>query len=340
MIILSLVIIGLLCVSFLCSILESVILSVTRPYIHVVMQKHQRAGRLLQEFKDDIDKPIAAILTLNTISHTAGATVSGALALNIFGSESMAVFSAVLTLLILIFSEIIPKTIGAQHWKRLAPLSAFILKVMIILMYPLIVPMQLLTNLLSRHNPGALVSKAEIFNFVRIGHKQGVLDREEADIAENLFKLKEILVKDIMTPRTVVFSLDPSLTVEAIHKKKTDLQFSRIVLYDAKKNNVHGIVMRRDIMDKIAQKKTKAPLNKFCHEPFYVPETQPVLKLLSSLVKEQIHLAIVLNEFGDYAGIVTIEDAIESLLGKEIVDEFDTTIDMQKLAKKIKKQTD
>ncbi len=332
-------IILLLCVSFLCSILESVILSVTRPYIQVLIQKSSKSGKLLQKYKEDIDQPIAAILTLNTISHTVGAAVSGALALKIFGSNKMAAFSAILTLLILIFSEIIPKTIGAQYWKRLAPITAFTLKIMIILLKPLIVPIQLLTSILSKGNPGALISKAEIYNFVKIGYKQGVLDKQEIKIAENLFKLRETQAKDIITPRTVVFWLEPTLTVTDLHKNKTQLQFSRIVLYNAKDNTVQGVVLRRDIMDRIAKNKTKAQLKTFSMKPFYVPESITVLKLLNSLVAEQVHLAIVLNEYGDYSGIITIEDAIEALLGTEIVDEFDPAVDMKQLAKKAKKKT-
>lgn len=331
---LVLVIIGLLVISFICSILESVILSVSRPYIQLLIDKNSHSGYILKKLKNRIDEPIAAILTLNTISHTAGAAVSGALAMNIFGSSWMGAFSAILTLLILIFSEIIPKTLGAQYWKSLSPMSAYLLRGMIFILKPFIIPMNLFSKLLSRENPGSLVSKAEIFNYVRLGHSQGVLGASEVSIIENLFSLRNTRVKEIMTPRTVAFWLPPDMTVKEIQKSSIRLQFSRILLYEGQENRVPGIVLRRDIMDHIRDKKTQVKLLDLSTKPQYVPESTTVLRLLNWLVANKTHIAVVLNEYGDYTGIVTIEDAIETLLGTEIVDEFDPAEDMQLVAKK------
>lgn len=336
MIELILVIVGLLIVSFTCSVLESIILSISRPYIQILIDKNMRSGKILKDLKNDIDKPISAILTLNTISHTVGAAVSGAIASSLFGSQWMGLFSAVLTFLILVFSEIIPKTIGAHYWKSLSPASAYLLKGFIIILKPLIIPLNFFSALFMRDNPAALVSKAEIYNFIRMGHKQGVVGSSEFEIIQNLFNLREIRVRDIMTPRTVVFWLDPELTVENVHKEKIKLNFSRIPLYIPRSNTVTGIVMRRDIMDKIAEKKMDATLKKLGTKPEFVPETISVLKLLNRLVTTKTHLAVVLNEYGDYTGIVTIEDAVETLLGMEIVDEFDPAVDMRELARKKK----
>ena len=334
MIELTLVVIGLLVISFTCSVLESIILSISRPYIQLLVDKKMRSGRILQELKHDIDKPISAILTLNTISHTVGAAVSGAMALSIFGSKWMALFSAVLTILILVFSEIIPKTIGAYYWKSLSPASAYILKTLIFILKPLIIPINFFSGLFMRENPASLVSKAEIYNYILMGYKQGALGASEFEIIENLFNLRDIKVKDIMTPRTVVFWLEQDLSIIDLHKDKTKLDFSRIPLYDPHKNAITGIVLRRDIMDKIAEKKMDTALKKISKKPEFVPESISVLNLLNNLVSKRTHLAIVLNEYGDYNGIVTIEDAVEALLGTEIVDEFDPAVNMRELARK------
>lgn len=331
MIELSLVIIGLIAVSFLCSLLESVILSISRPYIQTLIDKNNQSGKLLWRFKNKIEEPITAILTLNTISHTVGAAVSGAMALSIFGSEWMALFSGLLTLLILVFSEIIPKTLGANYWKSLSPLSAYILKFMVIVLKPLIIPVNFLSSLLTKGNPGALVSKAEIYNFIRMGYRQGVLNSPEFNILENVFKLKTIPIKDIMTPKKVTFTLISDETIESANQKRNQIHFSRIPLYDPKSKKITGIVLRRDIFNKVVESQTKISLQSISSPPKFVYENGSTLKLLIDLIANKIHLAVVLNNDSDYSGIVTLEDAIETLLGKEIVDEFDIIDDMRKL---------
>jgi CBS domain containing-hemolysin-like protein len=328
------VILALLIISFICSVMEAVILSISRPYIQLLIDRKSRSGRLLLKLKEKIEEPISAILTLNTISHTVGAAVSGALALKIFGSEWMALFSAVLTLLILIFSEIIPKTLGAQYWKQLGPLSAYVLKGMIFILKPFIVPIHLISRLFSRDNPAARISKGEVINYIRIGHLQGVIKSSEFEIVENLFQLQSIRVKEIMTPRTVVFWLNPNQLIENIHKEHGDLQFSRMPLYNAQENTVEGVVLRRDIMNRIVRGKTHIKLKSLAQSPKFVIETISVYRLLNQLISEKAHLAIVINEFGDFTGIVTIEDAIETLLGREIVDESDKVTDMREFARK------
>lgn len=328
----------LLAVSFLCSILESVILSITRPYIQTLISRHSRTGKLLSHLKENIDQPISAILTLNTISHTVGAAVSGAIAIELFGSKWMAAFSAILTFLILIFSEIIPKTLGAHYWKELGPLSAYILKFLIYLLKPLIIPIHFVSRLFAKGDPGSIVSREEIINYIRLGYFQGIFESPEYNIMENLFLLETIRTRDIMTPRTVVFWLDKDWTVEDIIKNNERLQFSRIPLYDPRENKITGIVLRRDIMNHIADKKLSAALSKLAYKPNYVIETITVYKLLNHFITNKLHISIVLNEFGDYTGIVTMEDAIETLLGVEIIDEFDPAVDMQQVAEKLRKR--
>lgn len=334
MIQLIVVILALLFISFICSILESVILSITRSYIQLLIEKKNRSGTLLQKQKMNIEEPISAILTLNTISHTVGAAISGALALQIFGSEWMAVFSAILTFLILIFSEIIPKTIGAQYWKKLGPVSAYLLQAMIFVLKPVIIPIHFISRLISPENQGSRISKAEVLNYIRLGYFQGVVDSSEFTIMENLFRIRSIQVRDIMTPRTVVFWLPPDKKIDDIHKTHIQLQFSRIPLYNAQENEVQGVVLRREIMNRIVEKKTHVRLQTLAQSPHFIIETISVYRLLHELITEKVHLGVVLNEFGDFTGIVTIEDAIETLLGMEIIDEFDPHDDMREYAKK------
>lgn len=328
---LIIVILGLIAVSFTCSVLESVILSMTMPYIQMLVDRGSRSGKVLKRLKERIDEPIAAILTLNTISHTVGAAVSGALAIKVFGAEWMGLFSAVLTFLILVFSEIIPKTLGAQFWKELGPISAVTLRVMIILLKPLIVPMNLISRLMSSHHTSGLVSKAEIYSFMRIGHSQGVLGTPEFRIIDNLFDLREVTVSDVMTPSTVVFSLPAAMTVKDVVDENIQLQFSRIPL-TADDGSIKGIVLRRDIMDMVRNGSTEKTLHSLSRPVLYVRDTTTVLTLMNWLVAKRTHLVIVVNDRNNYAGIVTIEDAIETLLGAEIVDEFDPAVDMRALA--------
>ncbi|MCP4138245.1 MAG: DUF21 domain-containing protein [bacterium] len=334
MIQLILVVIGLLIVSFTCSVLESVILSISRGYIQSLIDNKNRSGKLLFKLKGRIEEPISAILTLNTISHTVGAAVSGALAMKIFGSEKMAIFSAVLTLLILILSEIIPKTLGAQYWKELGPISAYTLRIMIFVLKPLIVPVNFIARLISRGAHQSGMSKGDIFNYIRLGYSQGIIRSSEYKIMENLFALQSVKVKDIMTPRTVVYWLAPELTIGDITKKDIQLDFTRIPIYKTHDNTIEGIVLRRVITDQVYRKKKSATLKSLAQSPEFIIDSMSVYRLLNYLIVKQIHMAIVLNEYGDYVGIVTMEDAIESLLGQEIIDEYDTVEDMRELARK------
>jgi len=334
MILLIIVILTLITVSFLCSVLESVILSVSQPYIQVLIDSKKKSGKILFLLKKKIQESISAILILNTVSNTAGAAFSGAIALNILGTTWMAVFSAILTFIILMFAEILPKTIGVLYWKKLAPLSGYIIYGMIFLLKPVILPIQLIFKKVFKGKQLNPVSKAEILNLIRQGHFQGVLDPPEYRIMENLFGLQTIKVKEILTPRSVVYWLHPEKKVRSIMKTIVDIRFSRIPLYDPHNNKVVGIVMRREIMNTIARSKMNVKLHSLASEPEYVMESMSVYKLLNILILKKNHIAVVINEYGDYTGIVTLEDAIETLLGREIIDEFDTVVDMKELARR------
>lgn len=330
---LILVIITLLGISFLCSILESVILSLTRPYILHLIEKKSSSGKLLKNMKDNIDEPITAILTLNTISHTIGATVSGAIALQLFGSQWMALFSALLTLLILLFSEIIPKTLGAYYWKKLSPASAYILKFLIILLKPVVLPVNYISKLISRGKPSVGMSKGELVNFMKLGYLQGVIKPESYRIVENIINMEKMRIKEIMTPRTVVFWLPHNSTVDHIKKNKIELVFSRIPLYNIRENRVQGIVHRREVMRLIHQNQYAKSLSSISHRPLFVIETLTVFELFNIMISEKMQISVVLDEYGDYVGIVSIEDLVETLLAVEIVDEFDKIVDLNKTAR-------
>lgn len=323
----------LILISFTCSILESIILSITEPYIQLLVDQKRRSGDLLKRLKQRIDDPISAILTLNTISNTAGAAVAGAIALRIFGSQWMALFSGALTLTILIFSEIIPKTLGASYWKKIAPPSAYILNAMVITLRPITIPVNFIARLLARSNQAVRVSKEEVINTIRLGYLHGVIESSEFEIVENLFQLKSITVNRIMTPRTVVLWLQPEQTTGSLLGDSRFLQFSRLPLYDPTENRVVGIVLRRDIMNRIAHDVMDQKLHTLAAKPEFVAETMSVYTLLDRLISRKMHLAVVLNEYGDYTGIVTMEDAVETLLGREIVDESDRVINMRELAR-------
>jgi len=333
MIELVVVVLSLLGISFFCSMLEAVILSIEYPYIQRMIDDGHQAGNLLLRFKKKIEEPIAAILTLNTISNTVGAAISGAMAAKIFGSQWIALFSAVLTFLVLTCSEIIPKTLGAHSWRTLGPFSAYLLRGIVLVMKPILTPILFLTRLLRPADSEDRIRKSDIINFIRIGYFQGVVHPDEFEIMKNLFQLHSINVKSIMTPRTVVFCLSSEQTIEELIKNQPSLQFSRIPLYNVPEDTIEGVVLRRDIMDLVAKQRTNLQVKSIARPAQFIPETISVYKLLNQLIANKTHLAIVLDEYGGFSGVVTLEDAIETLLGREIVDEFDPAVDMQKLAR-------
>ena len=324
----------LLAVSFTCSLLEAVLLSIRRPYIQVLEEKKSRAAPRLLGFKEKIEEPISAILTLNTVSNTVGAAISGAIALRHFGSTGMAIFSGILTLLVLLLAEIIPKTIGAVYWRSLAPVSAYLLTAMTYITKPVYIPVQLITRMISSSGPKENISKREILSYIQTGYFQGVLQSSEFRIVENVFQLDSIKVKDIMTPRTVVYWIPSDQTTEDLVGKQTPLQFSRIPLYNVHEDIVEGVVLRRNIMNHLAGNGPNVSIRTLARKPEFVFEKTSVYKVLNLFIKHKLHLAIVLSEYGDFVGIVTMEDTIETLLGQEIVDEFDPVVDMRQLAMK------
>jgi len=317
--------------SFLCSLLESVFLSITPGFIGAYEKKAPVTGRLMRRLKKDIDRPLAAILSLNTMAHTVGAAGVGAQSMVVFGSEYVAITSAVLTFLILIFTEIIPKTFGALYWRDLAPFTVRTVRLMILLLYPLVFMCLALTRLISKNKTQRGFSREEFLAIADIGFQEGKFREEESRIIKNLFLLRKLSADDIMTPRTVMFTLPASMTVgEAI--KIPDTKFSRIPIYQDHSDHIVGFVLRGDIYLEASRGNQDKPLIALRRDLPAVPETVSLTQIFELFLKRQQALLVV-DEHGGVAGIVTMEDIIETLLGIEIMDETDTVADMRALAK-------
>ncbi|MEX2582360.1 MAG: hemolysin family protein [Gemmatimonadota bacterium] len=308
-------------VSFLCSILEAVLLSISHSYVAVLQEREHPAGNLLARMRADIEEPIAAILTLNTIAHTVGAAMGGAIALEVFGDRWIALFSAVLTLLILIFSEIVPKTIGATWWERLAPITARVLRLMILVMKPVLIPLGWFNRLITpRGERGATVSRAELEVLAEIGRREGTIDDEEWEVMTNIMNLDEVSVGQVMTPRTRIVAVSRDSSLEQVQRVMLDTGLLRLPAYDADIDHVSGIVLARDLWR--AQMEGVKDLGGVMRAPTFVPESKPVEDLIREMRQQRIKMAIVLDEYGGTAGLVTLEDLIEEIVG-EIQDEHE-----------------
>ncbi|MEX0653989.1 MAG: hemolysin family protein [Phycisphaeraceae bacterium] len=322
-------------VSFLCSLLEASLLSVPRSHVAVLVEQGSRAGERLQKMKDDVDRPLAAILTLNTFAHTLGAAGVGAQAALLWGEAWVGVVSFVITLLILIFSEIIPKTIGAVHAKGLATFTAWTVHGMIVLLLPVVVVCDWISKLLAGRNQAApLISREEVRSLARLAHEEGAIDRNEARVMRNLIALRETTVEQVMTPRTVVFTLQAGQTVsEAATGEAT--RFARVPVVGESLDDVKGLVHRRDLFNALRDGRAEATLGDLAQPVHVVPEVAKLPTVLEAFLQRREHLFLVVDEYGGTAGIITLEDVLETLLGVEIVDETDAVADMQKLARQL-----
>jgi putative hemolysin len=310
-----------LAVSFICSILEAVLLSVSHSYVALLQDRDHPAGSLLARMRGNIEEPISAILTLNTIAHTIGASMGGAIALDLFGSRWIALFSAVLTLAILLLSEIIPKTLGATYWQGLGPAAAYTLRWMILLMKPVLIPLSLFNRLIApRGEKGVTVSRAELEVMAEIGRREGTIDEEEWQVVSNVMNLDEVRVGSVMTPRTAMVAVSIDATMEEAKDLMLDEGHLRIPAYQGKLDNIVGILLARDLWK--GERAGVSDLRALVREPRFVPESKPVEDLIREMRKQQIKMAIVLDEFGGTAGLVTLEDLIEEIVG-EIQDEHE-----------------
>jgi len=321
-----------ICVSFLCSMLESVILSVSPAYIAVLEKDNHKRASLLADLKENIDKPLAAILTLNTIAHTVGAAGVGAQVQKIWGHEALTVASGILTFAILLFSEIIPKTLGAVYAKNFALFCAPILNILIYLTLPLVWLSEAIRDIIDRKTQVS-TTREEVMVAAEIGVDEGAIRKNESLVIQNLLTLNKIEVSDIMTPRSVIFALDGNETIGEIFKENKSVEFSRIPIYMDNLDNVIGVALRYKLMEAYSQDLDHVKVETFAKPLHSVPETITVAACLDQFIKRKEHIFIVVNEYGSPDGIVTLEDVVETLLGVEIVDEFDSVEDLRKHAR-------
>jgi len=322
-------------VSFICSILEAVILSVSVSYISMKEMQGRSSARILRRLKNNIDQPLAAILSINTVAHTIGAAGVGAQAVVVFGEVYFGIISAILTLAILIFSEIIPKTIGAIYWRKLSLLSARFILAMVYIAYPLVILSKYITKIISRNKKVIPFSRDELIALAYLGKKKGVLEERESKIITNLIKLRTITIHSIMTPRTVVVAAPEDMLLEDFTKQKKYLKYSRIPVYAGTIDNITGYILNADVLEKLVDESTNFKLIDIKRSVLVFYENFSIPIVFEDLLAKKEHIAVVISEYGGVEGILTLEDIIETILGLEIVDEKDTEMDMQDLARRI-----
>ena len=330
--------------SFLCSILEAVLLSITPKYIKQQINIGAPTAELLRDFKEDIDRPLSAILSLNTIAHTVGAIGVGAMAGDLFGEThyDLAFFSismeqiiaTVMTLAILILSEIIPKTIGANNWQRLAPFTAKTLRVLLWILYPLVWVSQFITKSLKKDKQKSVLSRVEFMEIAEEVGASAEFDQHESNIIKNILTLETFKVRDIMTPKTVMFMIEEDMTLEQFNQQKNHHIFSRIPIYNDTRDNITGIILKDDILQLLVDGDINKPVKEIKREFDSVDMDLPLKELFNTFTKERRHLAIVTDEYNTVQGLVTMEDLFETLLGVEILDESDEVADLQDFAKR------
>jgi CBS domain containing-hemolysin-like protein len=321
-------------VSFLCSVLESILLSTNVSYISVIEKDNPTAGKLLKTLKQDIDKSIASILILNTIANTLGATAIGVQAESVFEGDSrlIIVVSIFLTFMILFVAEIIPKTIGAVYWKQLAPLAAIIIRFFIVITYPIILITQFVTKKISNGDFSSdSISREELIHSTLLSEEEGIIGDLESDIIENTLTIHSIKIKEILTPRSVMYAIEKNTKIKDILDDKRTYKFSRVPIYDGTIDNMVGVVLTKKLF-KQAIKDSEVTIDTIMTPVFALNENIPVSKVLNTFIKKREHMFVVLDNYDQTEGIVTLEDCIETLLGLEIMDESDTIADMRKLA--------
>ena len=321
-------------VSFLCSIWEAAMLSTPVSHIELLVLDGSRAGAIMQRLRQNVEHPITAILTLNTIAHTVGAAGAGAEATAIFGSEFFGIISAVLTLLILVFSEIIPKTLGAVYAKQLTPFTAYSLHMLLFVFAPAVRVFEFVTRAMRPSEEAPTVTRSELQVMAKISAEEGGIRERENRVVSNLLQLADVQVETIMTPRTVVLMIQDTQTVGDVLEQHKILPYSRIPLYGESADDVNGYVLRHEIYKCAAADEHHVQMRDIALELNVVPETISVAQVLDQFIVEQDHIFLVIDEYGGTAGLITMEDAVETLLGIEILDESDPVADLRQLAQR------
>lgn len=320
-------------VSFICSIMEAVLLSTPQSFLIVKQENGNAWAKSFIELKANIDKPLSAILSLNTVAHTIGAAGVGAQAVSLFGEAYFGIVSAILTILILVLTEIIPKTIGARFWRNLAKISSITIQGMIIITYPLVLMAAFITKIISANKKEQTTSRDEIVALANIGADEGIFTNKEHRIIQNLLRLKNVRVTEIMTPRVVTSTADENMPLIDFLENKDYLKFSRIPIYSKNKEDITAYVFRHEVFKKLAEDQHELKLKDVKRDILIVTNTIVLFELWEKLLEKKEHIALIVDEYGGFEGIVTMEDIIETLLGLEIMDETDTITDMQKYAR-------
>ncbi len=322
-----------LVVSSICSVLEATILSTPITFINTLEQQGAKGAARLKKLKTDIDRPISAILVINTIANTVGASLVGAEAAKLFASTGVGVISGIFTFCILVFSEIIPKTIGSNYWRSLAVPASSIIQFLIYITFPIVWLVEKFTRLITDDSAPA-VSREEVVAMVSTGAEEGVLEKEENKMIQNLLKLDDVTAHEIMTPSSVVTMAESSQTIREFYNSDDFAKFSRIPLYEEENDDyITGYVLKQEILEKLAQDKFNIKLKDLARPILSFREDESVSNIWEKLLEKKEHISVIIDEYGSMRGIVTMEDVIETMLGFEIVDEKDEVVDMQELAK-------
>lgn len=319
--------------SFLCSLIESVILSVTPSYITKKIQEGKEYAQWLKKYKNNIDRPLAAILTLNTFAHTIGAAGVGSQAQKIWGNEYLSIVSIILTLLILIFSEIIPKTIGANFWMSLTRFTVMVLRILMWVLYPFVLISQYITKAFNINKRKSVLSRSDFSAMAELAEEEGVIGHSESRIIQNIARFDQLKVRDIMTPRTVVFAANEETTIGDFYAEDPDFVFSRIPLFKESIDKINCYILKDELLLKVIEKDVNESLKSISRPIVTVYKNLPIPQLYKKLINDNEHIALVIDEYGGTAGIVSLEDVIETILGLEIIDETDNIEDLQKTAR-------
>ena len=319
--------------SALCSTLEATLLSTPLSYITGLEEQGVRGAARLKRLKQNSDRPISAILCLNTIANTVGASIVGSLVYEVYGDAIVGVFSTIFTLCILIFSEIIPKTIGTSYWRSLAIPASVIINAMIFISFPLVWILERMQRLISSHSTQVSVSREDISAMVSVATEEEVIEKDEKTMIQNLLKLDEVTAHEVMTPSTVVEMAEGQMTIREFYDS-ADLTHSRILVYDDDNDDyVVGYALRQDVLEKMAEDKFSTTVREITRPILSFPEDEPLGNIWEKLLAKKEHISVIIDEYGTFRGIVTLEDVIETMLGQEIVDETDEVVDMQEYAK-------
>ena len=322
-----------LALSFLCSVLEAVLLSTPMSFITMKEKQGHSMATRLHNYKINIDRPVSAILSLNTIAHTIGAAGVGSESVKVFGEEYFGIISAILTLLILVLSEIIPKIIGATYWRQLALPATSVIHMLVIITYPLVLLSEVITKIFASKHKQLSVSREEVSAMVDLGTQEGVFENKEGVVLKSMMKLNSVKAEEIMTPRTVVEAVSERLSVKEMMSEQEVLIYSRIPVFDETNDYITGYVLKDEIMEALSEDRFGVKLSELKREILSFQEEEAVITIWEQMLEKREHISVVTDNYGCLRGIITMEDVIETMLGVEIVDENDPTEDMQQLAK-------